>query len=384
MLLTLILATCRGGAPKKNQPSSRSFPSAEIPQILEEPQERMDWLVGHFWDRFLDPAVSEVSDSLHLNGITTDEVEKQVGMFTTLLQQAQPSARSRAMEKVFSLSEAYSQAHPASGMLLRLGDLLRKYLYDPSSPVRDEECYLPFITRLCASPLAESSMVPSYEWERNICLLNRPGSPAPDFAFTDLRGQVKTLYGIRSDYTVLIFGNPDCTACRQLMTAFREAPAIAGGIESGRLKVVDIFIDEVTGQNLNTIFIPDVEGFVYKQKELPLDESKIIEREAHKYQLTSDLEVLCAELIVMIDGAPICLHANYLFSEQFFVSYNSIMAAVELAMNHTPYGFGDRVDSYYQALESSETIASYETSQAAMRSEYRQYFAILEKMLQSL
>ena len=244
MLLTLILATCRGGAPKKNQPSSRSFPSAEIPQILEEPQERMDWLVEHFWDRFLDPAVSEVSDSLHLNGITTDEVEKQVGMFTTLLQQAQPYARSRAMEKVFSLSEAYSQAHPASGMLLRLGDLLRKYLYDPSSPVRDEECYLSFITRLCASPLAESSMVPSYEWERNICLLNRPGSPAPDFAFTDLRGQVKTLYGIRSDYTVLIFGNPDCTACRQLMTAFREAPAIAGGIESGRLKVVDIFIDE--------------------------------------------------------------------------------------------------------------------------------------------
>ena len=149
-------------------------------------------------------------------------------------------------------------------------------------------------------------------------------------------------------------------------------------------EAVDIFIDEVTGQNLNTIFIPDVEGFVYKQKELPLDESRIIEREAHKYQLTSDLEVLCAELIVMIDGAPICLHASYLFSEQFFVSYNSIMAAVELAMNHTPYGFGDRVDSYYQALESSETIASYETSQAAMRSEYRQYFAILEKMLQSL
>ena len=74
--------------------------------------------------------------------------------------------------------------------------------------------------------------------------MNRPGSPAPDFAFTDLRGQVKTLYGIRSDYTVLIFGNPDCTACRQLMTAFREAPALAGGIESGRLKVVDIFIDE--------------------------------------------------------------------------------------------------------------------------------------------
>ena len=63
-------------------------------------------------------------------------------------------------------------------------------------------------------------------------------------------------------------------------------------------EAVNLFIDEVTGQNLNTIYIPDVEGFVYKQKELPLNESSIIEREAHKYQLNSDLEVLCAELIV--------------------------------------------------------------------------------------
>ena len=152
------------------------------------------------------------------------------------------------MEKVFSLSEAYSQAHPASGMLLRLGDLLRKYLYDPSSPVRDEECYLSFITRLCASPLAESSMVPSYEWERNICLLNRPGSPAPDFAFTDLRGQVKTLYGIRSEYTVLIFGNPDCTACKDLVVQMESSPAVAELGASGRLKVVDIFIDREVDQ----------------------------------------------------------------------------------------------------------------------------------------
>ena len=145
---------------------------------------------------------------------------------------------------------------------------------------------------------------------------------------------------------------------------------------------VQLFIDEVTGQNLNTIYIPDVEGFVYKQKELPLDESKIIERETYKCQLDHDLESLDAELIVMIDGAPICFHANYLYTEQFYVSYNSMMAAIQSTLEYAPVE--KRLEAYYEALNKCETIASYETSQAAMRSEYRLYFAILEKMLLSL
>lgn len=145
---------------------------------------------------------------------------------------------------------------------------------------------------------------------------------------------------------------------------------------------LQLFIDEMIGQNLNTIYIPDVEGFVYKQKELPLDESKIIERETYKCQLSAELESLDAELIIMIDGAPVCLHANYLFTEQFYVSYNSMMAAIQSTLEYAP--LDKRVEAYYEALEKCETIASYETAKAAMRSEYRNYFAILDKMLMSL
>ena len=43
---------------------------------------------------------------------------------------------------------------------------------------------------------------------------------------------------------MLIFGNPDCNACRGLVEAFRGNPQIGGLISSGALKVVDIYIDE--------------------------------------------------------------------------------------------------------------------------------------------
>lgn len=246
LLFTIIMTACGGRFGKKAAAPapSREFPEAQVPSILEEPQERIDWLVGHFWDRFIDPSLTHVQDSLHIGGVPAEEVEKQVGMFATLLQQASSAARKEAMDKVFTLSESYTQAHPESEMLARLGELLRKYLYDPSSPVRDEESWLPFISRLCTSPLADPGMVPGYQWERDICLKNRPGSAAADFAFTDLQGRVRTLYGIQAEYTLLIFGNPDCTGCRQIMTTLRETPQLSQLVESGRLRVVDIYIDE--------------------------------------------------------------------------------------------------------------------------------------------
>ena len=42
----------------------------------------------------------------------------------------------------------------------------------------------------------------------------------------------------------MIFGNPDCTACKDLMAQMNGAPGISARIADGSLKVVDIYIDE--------------------------------------------------------------------------------------------------------------------------------------------
>ena len=83
-----------------------------------------------------------------------------------------------------------------------------------------------------------------YAWEKQVCSLNRTGTPAADFRFVDTAGRTRTLYSIKAEWLLLIFGNPDCKACREIMDQMGASEEITYLIESGRLKVVDVYIDE--------------------------------------------------------------------------------------------------------------------------------------------
>ncbi|MBR2746874.1 MAG: DUF5106 domain-containing protein, partial [Bacteroidales bacterium] len=122
--------------------------------------------------------------------------------------------------------------------------LTKYYLYDPNSPVRSEDLYLPYAEGLSRSDQIDENLRMGYQWEARACGLNRIGTPATDFSFTDTRGRVRTLYGVKAEYTLLIFGNPGCHACQELMAAMRETPEIAALIQAGRLQVVDVYIDQ--------------------------------------------------------------------------------------------------------------------------------------------
>lgn len=246
LLLTLLLTLACQGRGKKTPAAQATlpFPSVEIPQMMEDPAERIQWAVTHFWDKYTDTAFFHPTDSAVLNGVAREEMEKQVGLYTTLLQQTPREMAVRGMERLFARAEAFNKAHPEAGLMEGLGELLRKYLYDPTSPVRDESLWLPYVEGLCASPLTDPDMLASYRWEQKVCRLNLPGTPAADFAFTDLGGRVRHLYDIQAEYTVLIFGNPDCAACRELTAAFRGDEGLSSMIASGKVKVVDIYIDE--------------------------------------------------------------------------------------------------------------------------------------------
>ena len=49
---------------------------------------------------------------------------------------------------------------------------------------------------------------------------------------------------MKAEYVLLVFGNPDCTACRELVESMSSVPEISALEASGRLKVVDIYIDQ--------------------------------------------------------------------------------------------------------------------------------------------
>ena len=212
--------------------------------MYTEPQERALYALNHFWDRFTDTTRMYACDSLTVNGVAVEEVESQMGLFATLLGQQPLDAGAQAVARLYERADAFERKFPDSNVFEELGRLTRHYLYDPNSPVRNEDLYFPFVDRLGRSDLIDNGYRMGYEWDARMCSLNRVGTKAADFSFTDTRGRVRTLYGVKAERTVLIFGNPGCQACQEIMEDMESTPEVAALIASGRLQVVDIYIDQ--------------------------------------------------------------------------------------------------------------------------------------------
>lgn len=243
-ILALFTLAC---GPKKSQapvPVTRDFPMMEIPRMMTDPAQRLDWLCAHFWDRFTAPDSLYYCDSVTVNGVTLEQLERQVGTFATLTQQIPLPAGKKAMSSLYDHLEAFQLAHPEGNVLPEVVGLVSRYFYDPNSPVRSEDLYQPFVSALARSALIREDYRTRYAWDARVCALNPAGSTAADFVFIDTAGRRRTLHSVRAERTVLIFANPDCKACRDLMEMMDAYPEIQARIASGTLKVVDVYIDE--------------------------------------------------------------------------------------------------------------------------------------------
>ena len=229
---------------KAAAPVTRDFPAVEIPVMLTEPAERMLWLSNHMWDRFTDTGRAYRCDSLVINGVVKENLEKQMGVFASLLQEIPLSDGQKAVSAFFGRLDAFQRAFPQSNMLPQMTALTTQYLYDPNSPVRSEDLYLPFVQKLADSDLIDPDFRAGYAWDAKMCALNQTGSVAADFVFIDLAGRPRTLHSLKAQNIILIFGNPDCHACKEIMETLENVPEIDDLIVNGSLKVVDIYIDE--------------------------------------------------------------------------------------------------------------------------------------------
>ena len=241
-----LLCACgpRSGKAVSGAPATRDFPQVGVPSMYTEALERNVYAVQHFWDRFTDTTRVYACDSLTVNGVAMDAVESQMGLFATVLKQVPGDAGYKAVARLFDRAESFERKYPESNVFEQLSRLTKHYLYDPNSPVRNEDLYQAYAEGLAKTDLIDEGYRKGYEWEARMCSLNRKGTPAADFSFIDTRGRLRTLYGVKAKYTLLIFGNPGCNACQQLMAAMKETPEIARQIESGYLQVVDVYIDQ--------------------------------------------------------------------------------------------------------------------------------------------
>lgn len=250
--LALILAAALSAACGTRQKASddasaarfRPFPVVQIPGMYIDPEDRAAYFGEHFWDDFLSVSKTYRCDSLTVNGVSAEELESQFSTFVSIVEEEEIEIGMKSMESLFRKVEAFQTADTLSNVFEQFNRLTEKYLYDPNSPFRNEDLYLPYLRGLVSSPLTDPLMVPSYEHSARLCALNPVGSPAADFRFVDIGGRSHTLYGVNAEYTLLFFSNPGCTACKDIIDNLKGIQRIRDLQSEGRLAVVNVYIDE--------------------------------------------------------------------------------------------------------------------------------------------
>lgn len=117
------------------------------------------------------------------------------------------------------------------------------YLNSPASPVRDAGVYIDFLNTLLDVD-SLPAVVRDVAAERlRVASLNRPGSQANDFRFEERDGARRSLYDVKSPVTLIVFYDPECVHCTDILNAIAANRAVNAAIDEGRLTVVAIYAE---------------------------------------------------------------------------------------------------------------------------------------------
>lgn len=117
------------------------------------------------------------------------------------------------------------------------------YLNNPASPVRNETVYLNILHSLLAvDSLPDAVRLRAEQYLRTISL-NRPGSIATDFEFIDRDGINNTLHTTCGEEILLIFYDPECPHCHEILRDIATDESISESIGRGSLTVMAIYAE---------------------------------------------------------------------------------------------------------------------------------------------
>lgn len=238
----LIVAGC--GQRKAEQFQALPFPDVLPPAMMEDPQDRAEYMAQNMWNSLTDPSRTYPCDSLLVSGVRRTDVEQKFANWTQVLGMSSRPVAEKSVSRLYDRALACEKKDTSSNVFETFASLVDKYLFDPNSPLRDEDLYGAYASRLAAYEGYTEVQKEKYARDARLCALNKVGSKATDFRFADRRGKIRTLYGVEAPYTLLFFSNPGCEACMSIINVLKEDPQISGMISSGRLKVLNIYIDE--------------------------------------------------------------------------------------------------------------------------------------------
>lgn len=218
-----------GGRQPAPAAETRSFEMVVPPAVMTDTEERMRFMTEHYWDKF------DFSDSLYIG---LEEVTEQAfADYVDLLQLAPRDMARVSVETMLGKAAVYKP------MYLHMLELYDKYLYDPNSPMRNEELYLVVLEAVLADDKLDEYERVRPAYQLSMARRNRVGTRAADLGYTTADGSQGTLYGIRADFTLLFFNNPGCPMCKELREEIGDSPLLSEMINRGTMKVLAFYPD---------------------------------------------------------------------------------------------------------------------------------------------
>lgn len=121
--------------------------------------------------------------------------------------------------------------------------LAYRYWGSPASPYRNEGKYITFLDSLLASDNLPDALRTRAEYRRRIAMLNRPGLIASDFSYLERHGGESRLHDLSSPLTLLVFYDPECPHCTDILHWLASSEHINKAIDEKRLTVIAIYAE---------------------------------------------------------------------------------------------------------------------------------------------
>jgi len=233
LLLILLIScstSCQKKTDKKISNSEFTFSVPEVPLVLKTSDQKIDFLMDHYWDNF------NFSDTTSQSRFKV--AEQAFADFVNILTSVSPPKVDKAMQVLVQ------KAGTNPKMLLFFQELGEKYLYDPNSPVRNEPLYCSFLRSFLQSDVIGDDWKIRAGMQYELAQKNKVGTKALDFKYNLQDGSESRLYTIKSPFLLLFFHNPGCTDCTIQREKILASEVMNKLQKEGLLKVFSLYPDQ--------------------------------------------------------------------------------------------------------------------------------------------
>jgi len=298
IISALLILSCGNRGAKKAEGGTTEFPFPEVPAMMTDESEIATYVATHFWNKFF------TAPEKYYNEQNFQQIFSQ---YAALIISAPAEIIGRAQDSLLDKAERSQLEWPDGQMLTKVLDLQKSYFYDPNSPLRNEECCLPYLRKVISTRVCDEAARQKAAHELPLFSLNRIGTPAANFTYTLKNGRTGTLYAVQAKYILLFFSNPGCHNCKEIIDALSNNPRVQQMLDNGTLKVLNIYPDADLGEwyaymshyPSNWVNAYDAEGILHANTIYNIRAIPSI------YVLDSQKNVLCKD-------APLEVALNYL------------------------------------------------------------------------